>query len=224
MDEVTRLIEKLTDKDEYVRRHAAVALGKVGDANAVPTLIQALKDESEYVRRYVAEALGKVGDATAIPFLIQALKDESEYVQRYARGALDSFDSVAVPALIQALKDKHPVVRSSVLGALRRIASSDPTPGLRAALKPLHTLRQRTLNAKERARYQEVLEQIEKAMAGMKDLPVVSATAVAPVANLPRPAEMSPSKHDTQLEGARSLMERLRLQLRLPQRSKDSGK
>jgi HEAT repeat protein len=38
------LIERLKDKDSYVRRSVAEALGKIGDSRAVEALIEALKD------------------------------------------------------------------------------------------------------------------------------------------------------------------------------------
>ncbi|MGC8880568.1 MAG: HEAT repeat domain-containing protein, partial [Anaerolineae bacterium] len=73
---------------EDVRQAAARALGKIGDAAAVPALIEALRDEDEDVRQAAAEALGKIGDAAAVPALIEALRDEDMWVRRAAAEAL----------------------------------------------------------------------------------------------------------------------------------------
>ncbi len=61
-EEVERLIERLKDEDELVRRYAAGALAQIGPAAApaVEALTEALKDEDEEVRRRAAEALGSI--------------------------------------------------------------------------------------------------------------------------------------------------------------------
>jgi HEAT repeat protein len=53
------LIEALTDKDSYVRRHAAIDLGLIGMSakGAIPALEKATKDENESVREQATEAL-----------------------------------------------------------------------------------------------------------------------------------------------------------------------
>jgi HEAT repeat protein len=63
-------------RNEYVRKAAAEALGKIGDTRAVEPLIAALKTRDSDVRQAAAEALGKIGDARAVEPLIAALKDE----------------------------------------------------------------------------------------------------------------------------------------------------
>jgi len=45
MDRVEKLIKELKDKDWFVRKIAANALGNIGDLRAVEPLIQTLKDE-----------------------------------------------------------------------------------------------------------------------------------------------------------------------------------
>jgi len=67
-DAVPALIDALKDENEFVRREAAEALGKIAEANpgsteiskAVPALIDALKDEDRSVRRRAAKVLGKI--------------------------------------------------------------------------------------------------------------------------------------------------------------------
>ncbi len=59
--DVNNLINVLLyDRDWKVRRDAAEALGKIGDARAVEPLIQALKDKKEVVQIAAKKALGKI--------------------------------------------------------------------------------------------------------------------------------------------------------------------
>jgi len=60
-EDIQALIEALKDENKYVRINAARALGKIGDAMAVPALNEAIKDENKYVRINAAKALGKIG-------------------------------------------------------------------------------------------------------------------------------------------------------------------
>lgn len=53
-------------KDDEVRKQAAIALGELGDVSSVEPLINALDDPTYWVVKYVAQALGKIGDARAI--------------------------------------------------------------------------------------------------------------------------------------------------------------
>jgi len=54
------LIEALKDKDEGVRRGAAMALGEIKDARAVEPLIKLLKDKNSFTREAAEEALEKI--------------------------------------------------------------------------------------------------------------------------------------------------------------------
>ena len=58
------LIEGLMGNNWMVRRHAAEALGKIGDTRGVEPLIDSLKDEDWLVRRNAAESLARLGDET----------------------------------------------------------------------------------------------------------------------------------------------------------------
>lgn len=57
---VKELIRALQHEQKDVRKEAAEALGKIGDARAVEPLIQALKDNDEEVRQKAAAALIKL--------------------------------------------------------------------------------------------------------------------------------------------------------------------
>ncbi|MBD2415900.1 HEAT repeat domain-containing protein, partial [Nostoc calcicola FACHB-3891] len=125
-------------KDEKVpanvRRSAASALGKLGDAAAkyVPDIANILKDEKvpANVRSSAASALGSLGDAAAkyVPDIANILKDEkvSVNVRSSAASALGSLGDAAakyVPDIANILKDeKVPAnVRRSAALALGKI-------------------------------------------------------------------------------------------------------
>jgi phycocyanobilin lyase subunit alpha len=125
---VVGLIQALADEDDRtpeggypLRRNAARALGKLGDATAVPALINCLECPDFYVREAAAESLGMLGDATAIPALNKILMAglssgelivESDRKEPYdavleALGSLDAKDSI--PQIQPYLK--HPIER-----------------------------------------------------------------------------------------------------------------
>ncbi|MCP4536735.1 MAG: hypothetical protein GY832_06275 [Chloroflexi bacterium] len=133
---VELLIVTLKDRDRAVRRAAAEALGKVGDARAVKSLIAALNDQNRAVRRTAAEALGKVGDVRAVEPLIAALKDQDDTVRRAAAEALEKVGDVqAVDPLIAALKDHDGTVRLAAIKALEKIGDDRAEKPLITALQ-----------------------------------------------------------------------------------------
>lgn len=86
---VQEQLEKLADRNWYVRRDAADALGARRDPVAVPALARLLTgDGSVRVRAACADALGWIGDAAAVPDLITALRDEHPGVRAAAQNAL----------------------------------------------------------------------------------------------------------------------------------------
>jgi ATP-dependent DNA helicase RecQ len=88
---VPELIVALEDLNGNVRRLAASALGKIGDARAVlPLLALLAQEEKPQVRQYAVKALGKIRDPRARPVLQRIAADETEraYTRRAARDAL----------------------------------------------------------------------------------------------------------------------------------------
>ncbi|MBN2453282.1 MAG: HEAT repeat domain-containing protein, partial [Candidatus Omnitrophica bacterium] len=118
---VPELIKALGDKNDDVRKNAAEALGRIGQAakDAVPALVKALGDKNDVVRKNAAETLGRIGpDAKdAVPELIQAVDD----IGNAAAEAIGKIGLPAVPALIQALKDKNYFIRDEAAEILGRI-------------------------------------------------------------------------------------------------------
>jgi hypothetical protein len=67
---------------------AAVVIGKLRDARAVPALVDALGDQNETVRGLAAQVLGEIGDGDAIGPLTRASRDTSPFVRDKASAAL----------------------------------------------------------------------------------------------------------------------------------------
>jgi HEAT repeat protein len=57
---VDGLIGALRDQNAAVRREAALALGRIGDASAIPPLSKALGDENAVVRGAAAQAIAEI--------------------------------------------------------------------------------------------------------------------------------------------------------------------
>jgi HEAT repeat protein len=156
---VPALVAALEDPDSNVRRHAARALGKIGEARAVKPLAAALRDGHEEVRREAAQALREIGDVVAVTSLIEALRDREAHVRcfavdsligtlrnvrRFTPDALAELGGSGVEALTAALRDPASTVRCGAANALGEIhdaralepliqALNDPDPHVREA-------------------------------------------------------------------------------------------
>lgn len=153
-ESVTHLIPLLSDRDEFVRREAAYALGKTRGSNAVAPLIdRLLTDKQDGVRGAAAVALGEISDAMAVSALAAVINSQTEeagskknpkskkeknpFVLRAAAHSLGQIGSrAAVPALIAALQDEKADddVRRESAGALGLIGDPSSIPALRTAL------------------------------------------------------------------------------------------
>jgi HEAT repeat protein/cyclophilin family peptidyl-prolyl cis-trans isomerase len=105
----------LIDSDRSVRRRAALAAGRIGDAAAVPALVPLLQDAEPEVRQMTAFALGLIGDALAVDPLLLALQDPEPVVRARAAEALGQIgEARAAPAIVQMvlapLPPKAPLV------------------------------------------------------------------------------------------------------------------
>ncbi|HEY0083733.1 MAG TPA: HEAT repeat domain-containing protein, partial [Pyrinomonadaceae bacterium] len=120
------LLPLLADKNEFVRRETAYALGETRSRTAVEALAVALaRDREAGVRGAAAVALGQIGDEAATPVLTEAIgrriarsgflnritfrrTEENEFVRRSSAVALGQMKSrAAVPVLISALASER---------------------------------------------------------------------------------------------------------------------
>ncbi len=85
------LISLLDDRDTFVRRNAAEALGKIGDLKSKPFLLGKLEDPEPSVREAAARSLGWLSglDSETRFKLTLLLRDGDSSVRRAASQALN---------------------------------------------------------------------------------------------------------------------------------------
>ena len=151
----TLILPLLRDRDEFVRREAAYALGLTRSPVGVSALAAALEtDKQPSVRGAAAVALGQIGDAAAAPALAGALSrrlqapgffnrlrrrkvEEDEFVRRAAAVSLGQIGSrAAVPVLIETLSNARTPddVRREAARALGLVGDPAAVPALRSVL------------------------------------------------------------------------------------------
>ncbi|MET0650327.1 MAG: HEAT repeat domain-containing protein [Pyrinomonadaceae bacterium] len=151
----TLLVPLLRDRDEFVRREAAYALGLTRSPLGVPALAAAVETDKEAsVRGAAAVALGQVRDASAVPALASALSrrlqapgffnrlrrrkvEEDEFVRRAAAISLGQIGSrEGVPVLVETLSNARTPddVRREAARSLGIIGDPAAIPALRAVL------------------------------------------------------------------------------------------
>lgn len=143
------LLEALHSGDVRLRRHAAWALGRIGErdraaaASAIPGLLAALRRPGGRMREVSAWALGRIGSVNAVPALREALSDRNSVVRRAAAEALGLTGSALESAplrtqivlgLEKLLADPDRSVRRAAAEAMGRIADPDGLSGLFDAL------------------------------------------------------------------------------------------
>ncbi len=106
------LVDALGDTDDAVRCVAALALGQLQAASAIPSLMLLLSDPSGWVRGAAADALALMGEA-AVPALGEALQDSREGVRVRAAYSLRKICSPkSARWLFPALNDPNPIVHT----------------------------------------------------------------------------------------------------------------
>lgn len=139
--EMTALFGAAGDDDPRVRRFLALALGRLGDAQAVPALVDYLEsarrgeEADPETRVYAVWALGAIGDAAAIPELLKVAADEDAGLRKTAVHALGVFRTAdATAALEKALGDAVGDVRWNAASALARHGDPAAVPVLEQML------------------------------------------------------------------------------------------
>ncbi|MCW3099801.1 MAG: lyase domain protein repeat-containing protein [Chthonomonadaceae bacterium] len=118
--EVEVRLRALQSGDATLRAKAAQALGRIGDAAAVPFLLETLYDPERQVREYVAEALGRIS-ARSDPELQAALEDADAFVNEQSPQTIDGIVPPSRAILFQTLRTTQDFVLDSVIEALGRI-------------------------------------------------------------------------------------------------------
>jgi len=151
-ESASSLMPLLADKDEFVRREAAYALGRTKSRAAVERLSEVLlSDKEDGVRGAAAVALGDIGDASAVVALSNVLnpqslvpgkkkkgkREQNAFVSRSAARALGQIGNRAgTPALLLVLQNETAGddLRREAAEALGRIKDPSTLPALRTAM------------------------------------------------------------------------------------------
>jgi len=118
------LILLLCDEDRFVKSHAALALGSIGEP-AVNPLLRALREGDGNLRWGAAIALGKIRDPRSIEPLIRALADKYENVRAESASSLATIGKPALGPLLQFLKFSDGPERLEVVTALGELHDTD---------------------------------------------------------------------------------------------------
>ena len=125
------------EKDPFVRKATAYALGRFHEGERTAALAVALRDKDSEVRAAAAISLGDHADADALASLASALSDRNDFVRAQAARGLGVNGRQAVqtvPALIALLtKDEDSEVKRQVAGALGQIGDRSALPALERA-------------------------------------------------------------------------------------------
>jgi HEAT repeat protein len=149
-ESVSVLLPLLKDKDEFVRREAAYALGRTRSRSATAALSERLlSDKEDGVRAAAAVALGHIADEAAVVSLAGTLapelaegengrrkREQNVFVLRAVAVSLGQIGSRAgTPALIAALSNEKldGDVRREAARSLGKIGDPAAAPALRAA-------------------------------------------------------------------------------------------
>ena len=141
--EMVTLFENAEGDDTRVRRYLALALGRLGDAHAVPALLEHVEgvrrgegpDGDPETHIYAVWALGAIGDDAAVPELVAMTTHEDPGLRKTAVHALGVFPSEeATGALRGALDDSVDDVRWNAAMALARQGDTAALPVLEQML------------------------------------------------------------------------------------------
>jgi HEAT repeat protein len=140
--EVAKVFQDAAADDPRVRRYLALALGRIGDAGAVPALLQAVDDTAAGgaqpdpdTQVYAVWALGTIGDARAVPRLIALARSDDPGLRKAAVHALGNFPGEETTAALHvALADPVADVRWNAAVALARRRDGAATPVLLAMM------------------------------------------------------------------------------------------
>lgn len=93
------LTSAMEDDSASVRVHAAAALGRLGDPDAIPFLVKGLRDQKALVRIRSAYALGRISDRRALGPLIDHLDDPDVDVSKAIHKSLTSITGQQIPRI-----------------------------------------------------------------------------------------------------------------------------
>lgn len=134
---VPELLGTLQDRDAGIAINSVIALGRIGDPQAVPELLSSVNYlHSSLLRGYVMESLGLLADKRALSVLIDALGESNSVIRLNAAAALLKIKDVrAVHPLMKLLFDEDEDVRTMAAMALGEIGDSRAATELERVLQ-----------------------------------------------------------------------------------------
>ena len=109
------LVEQLHAEETETCKAAVIALGRIGDADAVPALVQVLNNNDE-LAIIAAGALGKIGDRRAFDELLKFIGHKNASVRLAVIAAINSLGHPEMPGLaMKLLRDSNPLIRESAV-------------------------------------------------------------------------------------------------------------
>ena len=97
------LLRLLGNADRDIRKYAADALGRVGDAAALPALVAALEDEDVNVAATAAEAMGMLALPEAVPALARSVAMGPDWLRVASLSSLGRIGTVEALEAIRAV-------------------------------------------------------------------------------------------------------------------------
>ncbi len=134
---VEPLMGELSSKNPVARRQAALMLGRIGDARAVPALLQALLSDDADARARALEALRKLKGKGALARVVTMLRDNDGEVRAEAARFVGVFGAEAHQAALRVAlaTETQPATRTAFLCALLRRGDASVVPELKQIVR-----------------------------------------------------------------------------------------
>lgn len=127
---VPQLITLLDHPQWIVRDESVIALGRLGDASAVPALRPLLGDQTDWLRQRTADALARIGGDAALEALWYEFEHRKFPRIGYLASTLATFTPEVVPRLLAAADSADPDQRYWAAVALGSTGDARVVPTL----------------------------------------------------------------------------------------------
>jgi len=133
---VELLIKLLEDENDYIRKEAAVELGKISGLQGVDALVTALDDSDKYVSQAAYNALVESVDDQSVEQLIALLESQNSYTRQYAVELLGLLGDARALAPLKKARVDEPYEMQAVYSQSIEMIGEE----LDKALSPLLTI------------------------------------------------------------------------------------
>lgn len=117
--------DALQDDNRWVRRMAALTLGKLGERRVIPALRECLETtQDKELKKNILISLGQLEDETSGPLILKLVKSKDIALKRRAIWALGKLKyKPAIPVLLGIFRQEPPAVKYEIGVALREFGS-----------------------------------------------------------------------------------------------------